>query len=557
MIGHTQPRRIAARTVAERIAEELGTDAGRDRRLPGALHRPGRRRHAGQADDRRHPARRDPARPDAARATTRSSSTRPTSAASTSTSSSATCRQLLPRRPDLKVIITSATIDPERFCRALRRRRAGHRGVRPHLPGRGALPAAGRATDERRAAGGPRPGRRRSATPSTSCGAEGHGDMLVFLSGEREIRDTADALRRRRTCRDTEIAAAVRPAVGRRAAPGVRTRHTGRRVVLATNVAETSLTVPGIRYVVDPGTARISRYSQAAQGAAAADRAGLAGVAPTSAPGRCGRVADGICIRLYAEEDFDGPAGVHRAGDPAHQPGVGHPADDRARPGRRRRVPVRRPAGPAQRPRRRAAARGARRAGRTSGQAAHADSAASSRSCPSTRGWPGWSSRPTATAASARCWSSPPRCRSRTRASARPTSSRQADEKHARFADPDVRLPRLPQPVELPARAAAASCPATSSAGCAARVPQLPARPRVAGPHGQLRQVARTLGHHGRRTARSSRPADAVHTVAAGRAAVAHRPARTATKPRVPRRPRRPVRDLPRLGAGPRSRRAG
>ena len=75
--------------------------------------------------------------------------------------------------------------------------------------------------------------------------------------------------------------------------------------MLATNVAETSLTVPGIRYVVDPGVARISRYSRAHQGAAAADRADQPGLARTSASGRCGRVADGICIRLYAEEDFD------------------------------------------------------------------------------------------------------------------------------------------------------------------------------------------------------------------------------------------------------------
>ena len=96
-------------------------------------------------------------------------------------------RQLLPQRPDLKVIITSATIDPERFAAALRRR-ADHRGVRPHLPGRGALPA-GRGGDDDQTA-------RRSSTPSTSSPA-GPGDVLVFLSGEREIRDTADALESR------------------------------------------------------------------------------------------------------------------------------------------------------------------------------------------------------------------------------------------------------------------------------------------------------------------------------------------------------------------------
>ena len=99
MIGHTQPRRLAARTVAERIAEELGSAARWGRRLPGAVHRRGQRVDPGQGDDRRHPARRDRARPDAPRGTTRSSSTRPTSGASTSTSSSGTSRGCSPGGP--------------------------------------------------------------------------------------------------------------------------------------------------------------------------------------------------------------------------------------------------------------------------------------------------------------------------------------------------------------------------------------------------------------------------------------------------------------------------
>ena len=91
--------------------------------------------------------------------------------------------------------------------------------------------------------------------------------------------------------------------------------------MLATNVAETSLTVPGIRYVVDPGTARISRYSHRTK----VQRLPIEPISQASAnqrKGRCGRVADGICIRLYSEDDFEQPPGVHRPGDPAHQPGL-------------------------------------------------------------------------------------------------------------------------------------------------------------------------------------------------------------------------------------------
>ncbi len=132
--------------------------------------------------------------------------------------------------------------------------------------------------------------------------AEGEGDILVFLSGEREIRDTADALRDRRL-RNTEIV----PLYARLSAAEqhkVFSPHTGRRVVLATNVAETSLTVPGIRYVVDPGTARISRYSVRTK----VQRLPIEPISQASArqrSGRCGRVAEGICIRLYSEEDFE------------------------------------------------------------------------------------------------------------------------------------------------------------------------------------------------------------------------------------------------------------
>ncbi|GAB3975517.1 hypothetical protein GCM10027615_43120 [Plantactinospora veratri] len=136
--------------------------------------------------------------------------------------------------------------------------------------------------------------------------AEGPGDILVFLSGEREIRDTADALGRlvqnRPALRDTEILplyARLSTAEQHR----VFQPHRGRRVVLATNVAETSLTVPGIKYVVDPGTARISRYSHRLK----VQRLPIEPVSQASAnqrKGRCGRTSDGICIRLYDEPDF-------------------------------------------------------------------------------------------------------------------------------------------------------------------------------------------------------------------------------------------------------------
>ena len=176
---------------------------------------------------------------------------------------------------------------------------------------------------------------------------EGPGDVLVFLSGEREIHDTADALRRL-DLRGTEVlplyarlSSAEQHRIFERAPMG----GPGRRIVLATNVAETSLTVPGVRYVVDAGTARISRYSRRLK----VQRLPIEPVSQASAnqrAGRCGRVAPGICIRLFSEEDFDVAPRVHRPGDPAHEPRLGHPPDDGDRARRRRPVPVRRAARP-------------------------------------------------------------------------------------------------------------------------------------------------------------------------------------------------------------------
>ena len=164
--------------------------------------------------------------------------------------------------------------------------------------------SAGAPTRSRSATASPRrtPTRpTRSATRSTSCCASRPGDILVFLSGEREIRDTAEALEGR--FNGVEIL----PLFARQSTAAqqrVWKPHKGRRVVLATNVAETSLTVPGIRYVVDPGTARISRYSARLK----VQRLPIEPISQASADqrkGRCGRVADGIAIRLFSEENFE------------------------------------------------------------------------------------------------------------------------------------------------------------------------------------------------------------------------------------------------------------
>ncbi|RZR08811.1 ATP-dependent RNA helicase HrpA [Vibrio vulnificus] len=204
-------------------------------------------------------------------------------------------KELLPRRPDLKVIITSATIDPERF--------SNHFGGAPIIEVSGRTypvetryrPLGGETEDDRDQLEG-------IFDAVDELCDEGLGDILIFMNGEREIRDTADALAKRKL-KDTEIV----PLYARLSA-GEQNKifqpHTGRRIVLATNVAETSLTVPGIKYVIDPGTARISRYSYRTK----VQRLPIEPVSQASAnqrKGRCGRVQEGICIRLYSEDDFN------------------------------------------------------------------------------------------------------------------------------------------------------------------------------------------------------------------------------------------------------------
>ncbi len=208
-------------------------------------------------------------------------------------------KQLLPKRPDLKLVITSATIDPQRFSR--------HFGNAPvievsgrtfpvevrYRPWHEAQEESGKESD---------PLQGLFDAVDELC-REGLGDILIFMNGEREIRDTAEALRRQ-NLRDTEILP-LYSRLSNAEQNRVFSAHAGRRIVLATNVAETSLTVPGIRYVIDPGTARISRYSYRTK----VQRLPIEPVSQASAnqrKGRCGRVADGICIRLYSEADFLG-----------------------------------------------------------------------------------------------------------------------------------------------------------------------------------------------------------------------------------------------------------
>jgi len=204
---------------------------------------------------------------------------------------------ILPRRPDLKLILTSATIDPQRFSR--------HFGDAPIVEVSGRtypVEVRYRPLVDPDAPAEPREPIEAIGDAVDELMAERSGDVLVFLSGEREIRDATEALRGRLGS-DVEVLplfARLSNAEQRR----VFRPHTGRRVVLATNVAETSLTVPGIRYVVDPGTARISRYSARLK----VQRLPIEPISRASADqrkGRCGRTSDGICIRLYTEDDFD------------------------------------------------------------------------------------------------------------------------------------------------------------------------------------------------------------------------------------------------------------
>ncbi|MGW4498361.1 ATP-dependent RNA helicase HrpA [Micromonospora sp. NPDC004336] len=318
LIGHTQPRRLAARTVADRIAEELGTELGD---VVGY-----KVRFSDQVSDRSLVKLMTDGILLAELQTDRMLRQYDTLIIDEAHERSLNIdfilgylRQLLPRRPDLKVVITSATIETERFARHF----AGpptdeHPDGVPapvvEVSGR-TYPVEVRYRPLVEVAEGEDDGDDEENVRDQiqaigdaveELAAEGPGDVLVFLSGEREIRDTADALGRlvekKPALRGTEILplyARLSTAEQHR----VFAPHSGRRVVLATNVAETSLTVPGIKYVVDPGTARISRYSSRLK----VQRLPIEPVSQASAnqrKGRCGRTSDGICVRLYDEQDF-------------------------------------------------------------------------------------------------------------------------------------------------------------------------------------------------------------------------------------------------------------
>ncbi|QIA77933.1 ATP-dependent RNA helicase HrpA [Rodentibacter caecimuris] len=292
MIGHTQPRRIAARSVAARIAEELQSDLGD---LVGYKVR----FNDQISDNTQIKLMTDGillAEIQTDRFLNQYSCLIIDEAHERSLNNDfilGYLKQLLPRRPDLKVIITSATIDVERFSKHFN-----------HAP---IIEVSGRTypvevryrpiideADQDQLQG--------ILSAVDELQAEGRGDILIFMNGEREIRDTAEALQKQ-NLKHTEIL----PLFARLSAQEQnKIFHPSglNRIVLATNVAETSLTVPGIKYVIDPGTARISRYSYRTK----VQRLPIEPISQASAnqrKGRCGRVSEGICIRLYSEEDFN------------------------------------------------------------------------------------------------------------------------------------------------------------------------------------------------------------------------------------------------------------
>ncbi|MCW8875091.1 MAG: ATP-dependent RNA helicase HrpA, partial [Gammaproteobacteria bacterium] len=205
-------------------------------------------------------------------------------------------KQLLPRRPDLKLIITSATIDPERFSRHFSNAPVIEVSGRTYPVELRYRPLRGDDEDDQDRDRG-----QALLDAVDELALEGDGDVLVFLSGERDIREAAELLRKHHPPHTEVLPLYARLSAAQQQA--VFKPHRGRRIVLATNVAETSLTVPGIRYVVDTGLARLSRYSYRSK----VQRLPIEKISRAAADqraGRCGRVAAGICIRLYSEEDF-------------------------------------------------------------------------------------------------------------------------------------------------------------------------------------------------------------------------------------------------------------
>lgn len=307
LIGHTQPRRIAARSVATRVAEELGTPLGAlvgyqvrfedqsDSNTLIKLMTDGILLAETQHD--RFLERYDTIIVDEAHERSLNIDFL-----------LGYLKVLLPRRPDLKVIITSATIDLERFSKHFNDAPIVEVSGRTYpvetwyRPLTSEQDEEGNSVEEDLSVDQAIIATLDEIAAHERSERKSPGDVLVFLPGEREIRDAAEILRKAQL-KHTEILplyARLSPAEQQR----IFQSHPGRRVVLATNVAETSLTVPGIRYVIDSGTARISRYSYRAK----VQRLPIEAISQASAnqrKGRCGRVEPGICVRLYAETDFN------------------------------------------------------------------------------------------------------------------------------------------------------------------------------------------------------------------------------------------------------------
>jgi ATP-dependent helicase HrpA len=318
-IGHTQPRRIAARTIAERISEELGqplgglvgyqvrfTDTvGKDTRIKlmtdgillNEIHRDRLlRKYDAIIIDEAHER------------------------SLTIDFLLGYLKQLMPKRPDLTIIVTSATIDPVSFSKHFDnapiievsgRTFPVEIRYRPLVAEAPALEVDDSEVDDTAdAIAEDRDPIEGINAAIDELGREGDGDVLVFLSGENEIRDAEESLRGRISAGTIHAGTEVLPLYGRlssaeqhRVFESARTPGIRRRIVLATNVAETSLTVPGIRYVIDTGTARISRYSVRSK----VQRLPIEAISQASAnqrSGRSGRTSDGIAIRLYSEEDY-------------------------------------------------------------------------------------------------------------------------------------------------------------------------------------------------------------------------------------------------------------
>lgn len=315
LIGHTQPRRLAARTVAERIAFEMGVEIGQEVgfqvRFTGEVSKATKIKLMTDgillAEIQRDKLLRKYSAIIIDEAHERSLNI---------DFILGYLKRILPQRPDLKVIITSATIDPQRFAKHF----GSEEEPAPIIEVSGrTYPVEIRYRPLSQPAGG---GDEDASDDELEedrdpldavCDAvdelalEAPGDILVFFAGEREIRDAAEALNGRITSNRRLAGTEVLPLFARLSLqeqhrvfnPGGK-----RRIILATNVAETSLTVPGIKYVIDTGTARISRYSHRTK----VQRLPIERVSQASASqrsGRCGRVSEGIAIRLYSEEDFE------------------------------------------------------------------------------------------------------------------------------------------------------------------------------------------------------------------------------------------------------------